>query len=79
VRWTSDGRQGDNVALLGTDELLFSLTTDAELIVARATSEGYDVVRSYEVADTPTWAHPVILERQILIKDESHLALLKLK
>ncbi len=79
VRWTSDGRQGDNAALLRTDEILLALTTNAELIIARATSEGYDVVRSYEVADTPTWAHPVILENQILIKDESHLALWKLR
>jgi outer membrane protein assembly factor BamB len=79
VQWTSDGRQGDNAALLGTDEVLFALTTNAELIVVRATSGNYDVVRSYEVADTPTWAHPVILENQILIKDESHLALWRLR
>ncbi len=79
VRWTSDGRQGENAALLGTEKILFSLTTNAELIVARASSEGYDVVRKYDVAESPTWAHPVILENQILIKDESHLALWKLR
>jgi outer membrane protein assembly factor BamB len=79
VQWTSDGRQGDNAALLRNDQSLFSLTTNAELIIARATPQGYDVVRKYDVADTPTWAHPVILESQILIKDESHLALWKLK
>jgi outer membrane protein assembly factor BamB len=79
VKWTSDGRQGDNAALLRSDALLFSLTTNAELIVARAAPEGYDVIQKYEVADTPTWAHPVVLEDRVLIKDEAHLALWKLR
>jgi outer membrane protein assembly factor BamB len=79
IQWTSDGRQGDNAALLRDDKILFSLSTNAELIVSRLISDGYDVVRRYEVADTPTWAHPVIFESQILIKDESHLTLWQLK
>jgi len=33
------------------------------------------VIRKYHVAEKPTWAHPAIVGRNILIKDETALAL----
>lgn len=77
TRWISEGRAGANAAIIGAGEFLFLLTTNAELIVARATAESYDVVRNYTVAQSSTWAHPVILDHGVLIKDESKLALWK--
>ena len=74
VIWTSEGRQGQNAAIIGTMEALFVLTDDAELQVAKTGGDRYELLGRYIVADSPTWAHPVILEDGILIKDESHLA-----
>ncbi len=74
TRWIGEGRAGTNAAIIGAGEFLFLLTTNAELIVARATAESFDVVRKYTVAQSPTWAHPVILDHGVLIKDESKLA-----
>ncbi len=83
TRWTSEGRQGDNAALLAAEDVLFLLTTEGELIVARATGERYDPVARYTVADSPTWAHPVVLAGedpvQVLVKDERSLALWRLE
>ena len=51
------------------------VTNDAELIVARKSAKGFEPLRKYSVADSPTWAHPVILNRGVLIKDATTLAL----
>ncbi len=74
--WTSDGRQGDNAAILAAGKFLFLLTDGAELIVARSDAILFEVLKKYSVADSPTWAHPVIVRNRILIKDASSLALL---
>ncbi len=77
--WTSEGRQGDNAALLAGGDVLFLLTTGGELIVARAGRQRFEPVGHYQVADTPTWAMPVVLDAregvQVLVKAESTLAL----
>lgn len=73
--WTSDGRQADNAAIVDAGPVLLILTTNAELIVARKSAKNFDVVRKYTVADSPTWAHPVVTGNGILIKDSTMLAL----
>ena len=55
--------------------VLLFLTHDAELIVAKKSGNGFEPLRKYTVADSPTWAYPVILDRGILIKDAMTLAL----
>jgi outer membrane protein assembly factor BamB len=73
--WATTGREAENAAILGAGEVLFFLTNEATLIVARSSAQGFEPLRRYQVADSPTWAHPVVLGKQILIKDASTLAL----
>jgi len=73
--WTSEGRQGENAAMLMAGGIVFSLNNDADLILSSATGKEAQVLKKYHVADSPTWAHPVIVGRQVLIKDASTLAL----
>ena len=73
--WTSEGRQADNAAIVDAGSVLFFLTNNAELIVARKSAKGFEPLRKYSVADSPTWAHPVILNSGVLIKDATTLAL----
>ena len=77
--WTGDPRQGENAAMLIAGNTIFSLTNDAELIVTSAAAKGASVIKKYKVADSPTWAHPAISGRRILIKDENSLALFSLE
>ncbi len=73
--WTSEGRQAGNAVLTHAGEALFCLTTDAELIVLKKSPTEFEPVARYTVAASPTWAHPAILEKHILVKDLSALAL----
>jgi len=77
--WTSDGGQGENAAILSAGEVLFFLTTNSELLVVKRSEKSFEQIARYKVADKPTWAHPVILGKQILIKDDSTLALWSLE
>jgi outer membrane protein assembly factor BamB len=73
--WTSDGRQGDNAAIVAAGSVWLILTPDANLTVARQNDKAFQPLRKYSVADSPTWAHPVVLGHGILIKDATNLAL----
>jgi outer membrane protein assembly factor BamB len=72
--WTGPPRDGDNAALLASPTTLFALTPDGRLLIAKPTTKALNEIRRYEVADSPTWAHPVVLPDGILIKDLKSLA-----
>ena len=72
--WQSPGRMGDNAAILNLGgKALLLLTNDANLIVQPVNGKSYAPVAQYTVASSPTWAHPLVLGRRILIKDETSL------
>jgi hypothetical protein len=72
--WQSPGRMGENAAILNLgNKVLLLLTNDANLIVQPAAAKAYAPVAQYSVASSPTWAHPLVLGKRILIKDETTL------
>lgn len=73
--WLTEGREAENASFLSAGDHLFILTDDARLTVARSTGKGFESVRRYQVADSATWAHPVVFDDRILVKDETTLAL----
>jgi len=73
--WSSDGRQADNAAVVAAGSVWLILTPDANLIVARQSDKAFEKLRKYSVADSATWAHPVVMGHGILIKDATNLAL----
>ncbi len=75
--WLSDGRQGDNAAIVAGGGALFLLTTGSELIVAPQTGDTFSPIRTWPVAESPTWAHPVVMNDGVLVKDKDTLALLR--
>ena len=52
---------------------MFALTTNSELIMFEASSTALKQVAKYNVADTPTWAHPAIVGNRVLVKDAKSL------
>ena len=76
--WTSPGRQARNAAIARADDLLFSLENDGELVVARSSRTGFELLRKYKVADTETWAEAALSGDRIFVKDESTLSLWRL-
>jgi outer membrane protein assembly factor BamB len=73
--WTTRGREAENAALVAAGKLLFLLKDDAELVIARPNPASFEVLRRYTVADSPTWAHPVIDGNRIFVKDADSLTL----
>ncbi|HJQ69844.1 MAG TPA: PQQ-binding-like beta-propeller repeat protein [Blastocatellia bacterium] len=73
--WTTEGREGENASLIAAGGLLFILNNDAELTVARKGATAFEPLKKYTVAQSPTWAHPVVVGNRLLIKDASTLAL----
>jgi hypothetical protein len=54
--WESNGRIADNTAVLTGGDTLFLLTSDAELIVAKASGSAFQPIRRYPVAKSTTYA-----------------------
>jgi outer membrane protein assembly factor BamB len=72
--WSGPGRAGENAAILNlAGKVLLLLTNEAKLFVLSATAREFAPIAEYTVAESPTWAHPVVLGSRILIKDETSL------
>ena len=76
VRWTTEGREGEHASLLLTPQHVIILTNGADLIVAKRGTQAFAVERRYEVAKASTFASPVILGTNILVRDATGLTLL---
>jgi outer membrane protein assembly factor BamB len=72
--WTGPPRSGDNAAMLASSTTLYALIPDGQLLIAKPTVKGLNEIRRYEVADSATWAHPVVLADGFLIKDLKTIA-----
>jgi outer membrane protein assembly factor BamB len=68
VTWTTEGRGGTNAALQSAGANLLVLTTDGELIVAKRNPEKFEELHRYKVADSETWAQPVLLKDAVIIR-----------
>ena len=77
VVWLSEGRQGDNAALVAGGGRVFALTTEADLLVLPQKGDAFAPARRYRVAPSPTWAHPVVTGEGVLVKDRDSLAYLR--
>lgn len=78
--WQGAGRMGENAALLNVGGAVFlALTNEATLIVLPVNAKEYAPSMQYTVANSPTWAHPVIVGNRVLIKDETTLRSLKIQ
>jgi len=74
TRWTSPPRQGDNAAILSSGGNLILLKDSGELVIAKAGGKSFEPLRTYTVADSSTWAQPLIVREGVVIKDATTLA-----
>ena len=77
--WLSEGRAGENAAVLAGDGVLFFLDTDGTLTVAAADPSAFRPLRQWKVAASATWAHPVMMPDAVLVKEVDTLLLLRLR
>ena len=73
--WTSDGRQAAHASMARAGDLLFSLESDGELVIARNSQAAFEPVRRYKVSANETWAQPAITGNRVFVKDVTSLTL----
>ncbi|HKR14438.1 MAG TPA: PQQ-binding-like beta-propeller repeat protein [Pyrinomonadaceae bacterium] len=76
LKWATEGREGEHASLLLTPQHVIFLTNSADLIVAKRNTAAFAVEKRYEVAEASTWAMPILLGSNILVRDATGLMLL---
>ena len=62
--------RGGFTSIVDTGSVLLTLPSNSELIVIKPNDKEYTELALIKVADTPTYAHPVIAGNRIIIKDQ---------
>lgn len=73
VRWITEGRDGEHASVMLTPSNLVYLTNNADLIVAKRATAKFEVEKKYDVAESGTWATPVFLGTDLLVRDATGL------
>jgi len=69
VLWQGPGRTGDNVMFLSLPGYIVALINDGRLQIIAARDDRFERVASYRVAESDTYAPPVLLPDGFLVKD----------
>jgi outer membrane protein assembly factor BamB len=67
--------RGGYAQIVDCGPVLLALTPAAELIVFKPDAKSYQEVARLKVADSPTYAYPVVSGKRIYVKDQNDLAL----
>ena len=73
IRWATEGRNATSAAVVAAGSHLVYLTTEGQMIVTPIDPSKYEEMRRYTVADSSTYAHPVVLRDRVLVRDQSAL------
>jgi len=73
LKWSTEGRAGEHASVLLTPTHVVYLTNSAELLIVKRATADFVVDQCYEVAKSQTWAMPVLMGSDILVRDNSGL------
>jgi outer membrane protein assembly factor BamB len=73
LKWATEGREGEHASALLAPQHVVLLTNAGGLIILNRNAEKFDVVRRVTVADSETWAVPVLLRADLLVRDAGGL------
>lgn len=71
--------RGGFAAVLDAGSAILALPSDGQLIAFKPGDKQYEELAVIKVADTSTYAHPVIAGKRIFVKDQDSLTLWALK
>jgi outer membrane protein assembly factor BamB len=74
VKWQTEGREGANAAVVRTPDHVVYLTDAANLVVVKRVAAGFNLERKYELGISETWTTPVVLGRDLIVKDATTVA-----
>jgi len=73
--WTDTGRRDRFGAIVDAGEVLLALPANSQLIAFKPSGKKYVQVAAIKVADSPTYAHPVVAGKRIFVKDRDALTM----
>ena len=74
--WADAATRKDNFgAIVDAGPVIFGLPGDSQLVVFKPSDKEYAEIARFKVAETPTYAHPVISGNRIFIRDQETVAL----
>ncbi|HEX4645720.1 MAG TPA: PQQ-binding-like beta-propeller repeat protein [Verrucomicrobiae bacterium] len=76
--WTDTASHGNFGAMLDAGSVILALPKDGELIAFKPSDKGYEETAKIKLADTETYACPVIAGNRIFMKDKDSVALLSM-
>jgi outer membrane protein assembly factor BamB len=81
VLWKKRGSGKNSAAVAAADGHLYFLFADGTLVLAKADPADYEEVSSFKVGDgkRPCWAHPVIVDSKLYIRDQDRILCYDLK
>ena len=75
VLWPDGASGGECGAILDAGAVLIALSSDGNLVVFKPDKKEFAEVAKYKVADSGTWAMPVVAGKRIFVKDRDALTL----
>jgi len=74
--WTGEGtRSRGYCAMLDAGSVILALPENSELVAFKADGKQYAELAKIKVAETPTYAHPVVAGKQVFVKDQDAVTL----
>ncbi len=73
--WTDTTKHEKFGAILDAGSVILALPSSSELIAFKPDAKEYGEIMRYKVADTPTYAHPIISGNRVFVKDQESLAM----
>jgi outer membrane protein assembly factor BamB len=79
VKWSTEGRNASSAAVIAAGANLVFLTTEGQLIVSPIDPAKFEEQRRYQVAQSATYAHPIVLRDRVIVRDQSAIAEWKIR
>ena len=79
LAWTSPGLGTKNAVLLLAGDILFTLTLEGELRIAKISTEEYKELAKWKVAEKGSYAHPALVGNTLYVKGPDKLTCYELK
>ena len=73
--WEDATNRGNSAALVDAGQVILATTVNSELVAFKPSDKEYIELARIKVADTETWAHPVIRDNRIYVRDLENIAL----
>ncbi len=73
IRWSTEGRNASSASVIAAGAHLLYLTTESQMIVAPLDPDKFEEIRRYTVADSATYAHPIVLRDRVIVRDATHV------